>query len=233
MADGKYNSRVIGEGVAGAAAIASTILLLPITRPWYRKWGASDYEVQQSLPGDELVPRAKSVITIAITIQAPTAQVWPWLMQIGCQRAGWYSYDLLDNGGVPSAEWIVDAYQHLEIGNEVPFAPGGNMGFPVAAIEPGRALVLGGTKNTSTGQPADPNDPNLEEYISGTIILYLYELDKRTTRLIYRSSLGWNPSWRNTLMYQVFLEPINFVMARKMLLGIKQRVEAAQSLQLA
>ena len=77
MADGKYSSRVIGEGIAGAAAIASTILLLPITRLWYRKWGASDYEVHQSLPGDDLVPRARSEITVAITIQAPAEQVWP------------------------------------------------------------------------------------------------------------------------------------------------------------
>jgi hypothetical protein len=64
----------------------------------------------------------------------------------------WNRYDLLDNGGVPSTEWIVDAYQHLEIGDEVPFTPDGNRGFPVAAIEPGKALVLGGTMNTSTGR---------------------------------------------------------------------------------
>ena len=87
--------------------------------------------------------------------------------------------------------------------------------------------------NTRTGQPAETNDPDLEEYISGMIILYLYELNSRTTRLVYRSSLGWNSNWRNTLMYRVFLEPINFVMARKMLLGIKERVEAAQAVSIA
>ena len=227
MIDGKYSSRVIVEGIAGAAAIAATILLLPLTRPWYRKWGATGGELQRSLPGDDLLPRQKTEITIATTIQAPAAQVWPWLVQIGCQRAGWYSYDLLDNGGIPSAGRIIDDYQHLEIGDEVPFTPDGKMGFPVASIEPGKALVLGGTMNTVTGEAADPHYPDLEKYFGGVITFFLYDLDDGSTRLIYRMPLNWNSSLLNTLMYQVFLEPISFVMARKTPLGIKQRVEAA------
>jgi hypothetical protein len=226
VADGKNSSRVIGEGIAGVAAVASTILLLPVTRLWYRRWGATDDEVQRSLPGDELVPHPKSEIICAITIQAPAAQVWPWLMQIGCRRAGWYSYDLLDNGGVPSAERIIAEYQHLEVGDEVLATPDGKLGFPVATIEPGRALVLGGTMDTRTGEQADPNDPNLEVYFSGANIFFVCELDERATRLIFRMRLDWNPSLLNTLIYRVFLEPISFVMARKTLLGVKQRAEA-------
>lgn len=225
MTDGKYSLKMIAEGIAGAAAIAATILLLPLTRPWYRKWGATEEEVGRSLPGDDLLPHKKTKMTIATTIHAPAAQVWPWLIQIGCQRAGWYSYDLLDNGGLPSAERIVDAYQHLEIGDEVPFTPDGKMGFPVANIEPGKALILGGMLNTATGETADPHDPDLEKYFGGVIIFYLDERDESTTRLIYRMPLVWNPSWLNTLMYGIFLEPISFVMARKTLLSIKQRVE--------
>jgi hypothetical protein len=225
MANGKYSPKVIGEGITGAAAIAATILLLPISRPWFRKWGATEEELRRSLPGDDLLSHKRTEMTIATTVQAPAAQVWPWLVQIGCQRAGWYSYDLLDNGGVPSVERIVDDFQHLEIGDEVPFTADGKMGFPVAGIEPGKALVLGGTMNTVTGEPADPHDPQLEKYFGGTITLYLDQRDDQTTRLIYRMPLDWNPNWLNTLMYGVFLEPISFVMARKMLLGIKQRVE--------
>ena len=225
MADGKYSSRVIGEGVVGAAAIAATVLSSPLTRSWYHKWGATEEEVQRSLPGDDLVPHTKA----GVTIQAPAIQVWPWLVQIGCRRAGWYSYDLLDNGGIPSADRIIDTYQHIEIGDAVPFTPDGNMGFPVAAIEPGRALVMGGTMNTSTGEDADPNDPELETYLSGAIILFIYELDSQTTRLIYRMPLDWNSGWRNALMYRGFLEPVSFVMARKTLLGIKRRVQASQA----
>ena len=227
MTDKKNSPRVIGEGIAGVLAIASTILLLPVTRSWYRKWGATDDEVQRSLPGDELVPHPKSEFTCAITIQAVAAQVWPWLVQIGCQRAGWYSYDLLDNQGVPSAERIVAAYQHLEVGDEVLLTPDGKMSYPVAIIEPGSTLVLSGTMNTRTGEQVDPNDPNLENYFGGANIFFVYELDERTTRLIIRQRLGWSSSLLMTLTSRVFLEPISFVMARKTLLGIKQRAEAA------
>jgi len=227
MTGRKNSPRVIGEGIAGVVAMASTILLLPVTRLWYRKWGATDDEVQRSLPGDELVPHPKSEITCAITIQAPAAQVWPWLVQIGCQRAGWYSYDLLDNGGVPSAERIMAEYQHLEVGDKVLLTADGKMGYPVAIIEPGRALVLSGTMNTRTGEQVDPNDPNLENYFGGANIFFVYELDERTTRFIIRQRLGWSPSLLMTLIYRAFLEPISFVMARKTLLGIKQRAEAA------
>jgi proline iminopeptidase len=218
---------VLGEGIAGVAAIASTILLLPVTRPWYRGWGATADEVQRSLPGDELVPHAKSEFTCAISIEAPADHVWPWLAQIGCRRAGWYSYDLLDNGAVLSAERIIAEHQHLEIGDEVLLTPAGNMSYPVAIIERGRALVLSGTMDTRTGEQVNPNDPDLEAYFGGANIFFLYELNERTTRLIIRQRLGWSPSPLLGLVYRTFLEPTSFVMARKTLLGIKQRAEAA------
>lgn len=214
------------EGIFGAAAIAVTVILSPLVRPWYRKWGANVEEIQRSLPGSELVPNARTEITCAISIQAPAAQVWPWIVQIGCQRAGWYSYDLLDNGGVPSAEQIVEEYQRLEVGDEVPFTFDGRMGFPVAAINPQNFLVLGGTMNTSTGESADLDEPLPEKYFSGAIIFFLTEIDEGKSRLIYRMPLGWSHKWLNRLMYRGFLEPISFVMARKTLLGIKQRAEA-------
>jgi hypothetical protein len=150
-----------------AATIAGAIILSPAIRPWYSKWGATDAEVQRSLPGDELVPHPKSEITCAITIQSPAAQVWPWLVQLGCQRGGWYSYDLLDNGGIPSADRIIPEYQHLEVGDVVLATPDGRVGFPVEAIEPHEALTLGGTTNTRTSEQADPNDPNVDAYLSG------------------------------------------------------------------
>jgi proline iminopeptidase len=225
----KNSPKVIGEGIIGAATIAATVLLSPLTRPWYCKWGATEEEVRRSLTGDEFVPHARSEMTLAITIQAPAEQVWPWLVQIGCQRAGWYSYDLLDNGGIPSAEQIISEYQQLEIGDAIPFTPDGNMSFPVVAIEPGKGLVMGGTTNTSTGEEAEPDDPDLQTYLSGAIILFLYEPEPGTTRLIYRMPLSWNANWRNTLIYRGFLEPISFVMARKTLLGVKQRVEVVRA----
>ena len=93
---------VILEGVGGAAAIAGTAVLSPFIRGWYSTWGASREEVIQAIPGDHFVPRPKSQLTMAISVNASAEKIWPWFVQLGCQRAGWYSYDLLDNGGIRS-----------------------------------------------------------------------------------------------------------------------------------
>jgi hypothetical protein len=132
---------------------------------------------------------------------------------------------LLDNGGIPSADEIIEEHQHLEIGDGIPFTTDGKMAFPVEQIDESRALILGGTINTRTGQPVDHDDTEADEYFSGAILFFLYEVDDDTTRLLYRMPLGWSDGWRNGLMYRGFLEPISFVMARKTLLGIKRRVE--------
>ena len=226
MAGGKFSPKIIGEGILGAATVGVTIVLSPVLRPWYRRWGATDAEVQRTLPGDEFVPRPKSELTLAITIEAPAAQVWPWFLQIGCQRAGWYSYDLLDNGGIPSADRIIPEFQHLEVGDTVKAVPNGSFGFPVAAITPGKALVLAGTMNTRTGQPADPNGPSLESYFSGDQTFVVDALDDRTTRVIFRMRMDWDSKPLNRLIYRGIVEPISFVMGRKMLHNIKHRAEA-------
>lgn len=92
--------RIILEGIVGAIIVGVTVLLAPRLRRWYSRYGTENGEERQDIPGDALVPRPKSQITPAITIQAPPEQVWPWFVQLGCQRGGWYSYDLLDNSGV-------------------------------------------------------------------------------------------------------------------------------------
>src|SRR5207253_707859 len=96
------------------------------------------------LPGDDLVPSPRARFTRAITLDAPPQQVWPWLVQIGCHRAGWYSYDDLDNGGQPSADHILPEFQDLAVGDEIWAAPDGTLAFAVKALEHGQALVLEG-----------------------------------------------------------------------------------------
>ena len=100
-------------------------LTAPLYRRWHLRWGATAAEVAAALPGDALVPRAQYGSTRAITIGAPRAEVWPWLVQVGCQRAGFYSDDLLDNRGRPSARDIEPQWQHLEVGQLIPMIPGG------------------------------------------------------------------------------------------------------------
>jgi hypothetical protein len=94
----------------------------PLYRRWHLRWGATDTEVRAAMDGDELLPRATYVATRAITIDAPIERVWPWLVQVGRGRAGFYSDDLLDNGAKPSAQQIDERWQHLEIGQWVPMA---------------------------------------------------------------------------------------------------------------
>jgi hypothetical protein len=100
-------------------------------------------EATRSLPDDELVADAKVRWNHAITIRARPADIWPWLVQMGYRRAGWYSYDGLDNGGVKSAERIVAEFQQIQVGDIFPMSPTEDDTFVVRVVEPERALVLG------------------------------------------------------------------------------------------
>ncbi len=214
------------EGAGGALRIGFTVLFAPLLRRGYRRWGATPEELAETLPGEEFAPQPISRIDLAVTIRARPEQVWPWFVQLGCQRAGWYSYDLLDNGGAASARRILPEYQHLAVGDTVLAVPSGAMGFPVARLEAERLLVLGGTTNTATGQPVAPGEALPERYFSGAQIFYLRPLERGRTRLIFRNLVAVNPGWLTRWMVCGLLEPISFVMGRKMLLTIKQRAEA-------
>jgi hypothetical protein len=111
-----------------------------VIRPWQLRWGATDEEVRRAMPGDEIVACPTFNATRAVTVAAPPSLIWPWIMQIGFGRAGWDSYDLLDNFGRPSATRIIPELQHLQPGDVVPFhqgigAPEG-VGMKVKALQP-------------------------------------------------------------------------------------------------
>ncbi len=226
MARSKFKN--IGEEIAGAAAIAFA-LLTPFFRPWYRKWGATDAEVQQSLPGDDLVPHPKGDYTHAITIRASAADIWPWVVQMGQGRGGFYSYEWLENlvgCDIHNADRIIPEFQHLEVGVSVWMHPKNPYPYTVAAIEPGQVLVLQSKADTETGNNFELTGTMPKKYLNFSWVFFFDELDEGTTRLISRSRNDWNRSFKNTLVFGVF-GPIAFVMDRKMLLGIKQRAESA------
>src|SRR6202521_124761 len=106
------------------------------------KVGATPRERQRGLPGDKLIPDAAFTVMHAVTIAATPERVWPWLMQMGSGRAGWYSYDWVDNGSHPSATTIVPALQHIAPGDVMPSLPGTKDSFIIAAVQLERDLIL-------------------------------------------------------------------------------------------
>src|SRR5919199_202829 len=138
MPDLPRATQILGRLALTVAIVAA--LYIAIYRPIQLRWGATDAEVAQALPGDEIAPRPIFNATRAITIAAPPEAVWPWLAQIGYRRAGWYSgLDWFDNAGVPSADRVVPELQHLAVGDPMPIWEG--VGQTVIALEPNRYLL--------------------------------------------------------------------------------------------
>ena len=125
--------------LGAAAASAGAAIGFSRARAEFRTWGIDPANAEKQLPGDELVPEAEAVDTRSLDIAAPPAAVWPWLVQMGYGRAGWYSWDQLDMN-MPSTDRIVPELQHLAVGDVMPTHPGG--GFEVRVIEPEQALVV-------------------------------------------------------------------------------------------
>jgi proline iminopeptidase len=140
---------------AGAAIGAGVIAYRELVRPWWRSWGIDGRDTVRALPGDELVPDAPVMDTRSIEIAAPPSDVWPWLLQMGYGRAGWYSYDTIDMVGASSRR-IVPEWQVLAVGDVVPTHPGG--GFLVRDLQPERALVLYSDTGIVAGQAAATRD---------------------------------------------------------------------------
>lgn len=214
MTDNIYNPSTIEE-VLGALAIAGYIVTSPLTRAWYGRWGATDHEVEMLLPGDDIVSKPELTCTRAITIQAPKAVVWPWLVQMGQGRGGLYSYERLENlvgCEMHNADRIIPEYQHLEVGDKVRLVPEGrDLYFDVAIIEPSRAIVLSGD--------APPT----------TWAFIIESIEHNSTRLLVRWRQGYEPTLGNIFMWRFVTDPITFVMERKLLQGIKVRAESVSS----
>ncbi len=203
---------------AGGAGAALAYLLA--VRPWHLQWGATDAEFQKPLPGDEIVPNPGHINTHAVTIHAAAADVWPWLAQMGQVRGGFYSYDWLENligCNIHNADRILPEHQQIKAGDTVRMHPKAPP-LPVIRVDPRRAIVLGGALGKE-------NSANPDEANALTWGFYLEALDENTTRLLCRSRWSWKPNLPNWIGYYALLEPIHFIMERKMLLGIKERAE--------
>jgi hypothetical protein len=208
--------------LAGTAAVVAGYLRF--VRPQTLTWGATREEVSRRLPGDDIV-RGRYVTTHAITIARPAALVWPWLVQMGYQRGGWYSYDWLEraigvgdfaDGG--SARRILPDLKSLELGDDVDLSPNG--GFTVVGLEPERSLVLHIPMDPLTGGPASERSRVVLDWTWAFVL----EPTGDGCRLIIRVRGDLRPRW---LAFTFpLLDPVHLLMERKMLQTIQHRVEA-------
>ena len=182
----------------------------PIRR-WMGRWGATSSDLSRVMAGDGLLADPTYSGTSAVVIRARPEHIWPWLVQIGYQRGGLYSYDWLDRlfGYLdrPSATRILPEYQHLAVGDRIPLGRGPS--WPVATIEPNRALVL---------------DMRNMDGLDWIWQFGLYPIDETRTQFVSRSRVRARTLWTRLFTYAI--EPAGFLMTRRMLLGMKQRAEA-------
>jgi hypothetical protein len=193
--------------------IVAALYWFPIRR-WMNRWGATPADRARVMAGDSLLPDPMYSGTTAITVHAPPEHIWPWLVQIGYQRGGLYSYDWLDRlfGFLdrPSATRILPEFQKLAVGDTIPMGQGPS--WPVAVVEPRRALVL------------DMRNMSSFDWVWQ---FGLYPIDETRTQLVSRSCVRPLTLWARLFTYVI--EPAGFVMTRRMLLGIKQRAERLTS----
>lgn len=198
-----------------APALFATLALAAIywfpMRRWMNRWGATAADLSREMAGDGLLADHTYSGTMAVTVRARPEDIWPWLVQIGYRRGGLYSYDWLDRlfGYLdrPSATRILPEFQDLAVGDVIPLGRGPS--WPVAVVEPGRALVL---------------DMRNLGGIDWVWQFGLYPVDDGRTRLVSRSRVRARTIGARLLTYAI--EPSGFVMTRRMLLGIEARAEA-------
>jgi proline iminopeptidase len=214
-----------------ALQLASRAALLNVAyrvalRPRLARWGATDEEARESLPGDDILPAGAVTSTMATTIDAPPEDVWPWLVQMGCDRAGWYSHDLLDNAGRPSADHIVDEWQRVSLGDRMSSDPTGKqrVWFTIEGIYPEHALVLRAPIDLRTGRPYDLAGPRPRAYSDSTWAFVLEELPGSRTRLLARTRNDAWPAWR-TLPFAVIGLPSHVFMQLRQFRNLARRAE--------
>jgi hypothetical protein len=196
-----------------------------VVRPWASHWGATVEEASSPLPGDELVPKPAYATTRAVEVRAPAEAVWPWLVQLGQGRGGFYTYDRLEQvvgAAIRSADHIVPEFQQLAVGDTVPLSPVG--GPKVALLDTGRALVLSETMDLRTGRSIPPR-PLTAWAMDWTWSFTLRPMLDGATRLVVRTRADYRPHGMLAPAMALLLQPTHFVMERGMLLGIKRRAE--------
>jgi hypothetical protein len=206
-------------GLEGAARILMHLLATPIIGRRRRRWGTEGTEATDPLPGDEFVPEPRWSYTLAIGVDAPPGDVWPWIAQIGQGRGGFYTYQALENMvgcRIINTTEVLPAYQHPAVGDEIhlhPTAPP----LRIAVVDPPTALVL-------VGSPADVGAE--ESWGMSTWQFVILPRQDGGSRFLTRGRYDHSPDWKASLAFGRFpIEPVSFVMSRRMMLEMKRLAE--------
>lgn len=181
------------------------VIYVMVIRPVHLKWGSTQEELEYNYPGDTIVSDPDFNAVRAITINAKPEDIWPWIVQIGSGKAGWYSIDMIDNGGIKSSESILPEYQYIEIGQFIPFTPDRQNGMWVKDYEKSKFILW------------------TDQERMATWLWYLFDKGD-ATRLItkLRTKYKWRSIW---IIYYLIYDIGDIIMMKKCMKGIKGRVE--------
>jgi hypothetical protein len=216
--DRRTSRRILSAAVGTAVAGVVALHRLGAT------YGSTRGERKQVLPGDDLVRCPQTVATHAWTIAAPPERVWPWLVQVGWHRGGWYTPRWIDvllfRDNLPSASGLLEDHQELVVGDFIPDGPPrSECGFVVRDVQPGRYLVLQSTTHLPLAWR------RRGRRVTWSWAFALSPVAEGTaTRLVFRWRASTYPWWL-TAGIHLLVVPADFVMSRGMLRGLARRVE--------
>jgi hypothetical protein len=188
----------------GISLLVLVFVYFVFFRPWQLRWGATDAEVKHTMPRDEIVGEPSFNATRAVTIHASAQTIYPWIVQMGLTRAGWYSYDLLDNLGRRSAESILPEHQNIQIGDLIPLSPDGKQGMRVKYFRKNKWILWWDEKGDTS---------------------WVWEIHPEgKARLITRVRVKYR-LFSSAVLFNLLIEFFDILMMRKPMLGIKRRAE--------
>lgn len=184
---------------------------LLVLRPWHLRWGTTDHELKLSLPADNVVTTPDFNATRGITINSTPENIWNWIIQIGSRRAGWYSIDWIDNGGIKSSHELLQEFQTIEIGQFIPFTPDQKNGMWVKEFKEHEYILW------------------VDKEGKATWLWYLYPINDTHTRLLtrLRTKYVWQGLW---IIYYLIYDFGDIVMMSKCMKGIKLRAEQTKTI---
>ncbi len=207
----------------GAAGVVAAGAYALIVRPRMVHWGATEEEFRGPFPGAEIVPGGTRSATMAAEFDAPPSAVWPWLVQMGHDRGGWYSWDVLDNFGRHSTRAVRPEWQEVHVGSRFVAKPDGSEWWEVVALEPERFLCLRMSLDLR-GRPFDPAAGRPRFHTDSTWGFLLKELPGGRTRLVVSGYWSFSPGWLKPILGYTMLEPSHWIMQVRQFANLRKRL---------